>query len=56
MSIRTGSLMGYKWFCSHIALFISLSPYCVKGAHIDASRLRPQSMWPLQCQEKQVQA
>lgn len=56
VSIRTGSLAGYKWFCSHEALLISLSPCWVKGAHIGASHVRPQNMWPLHCQEKQVQA
>lgn len=56
VSIRTGGLAGYKWFCSHEALLISLSPCCVKGAHVGASHLRPQNMWLLHCQEKQVQA
>ena len=56
LGLYQDSLAGYKWFCSHEALLISLSPCCVKGAHVGASHIRPQNMWPLHCQEKQVQA
>jgi hypothetical protein len=33
---------------------VSLFLHCVNGIYVGAAHLLPQSMWPLQCQKKQV--